>query len=253
MKHEDDALDAFASLLSGDYFFLMVRGSGKMWLQNAVKNEMMKRRGIIMKESFELNAVKAEMINMLTYDCRGAAIDMLADILLLANRDNAVSVCDIFGLNHKSIDRSWDQYGWTAEDIIVPGTLVISKEDGKYRVLPNFSLMKRLDRELLVCRGTKSGVQYCDEVNSYPSWNDICNKPIVKKEVLNEKPKTHHEYGISGDSSYHVGRQQDGTLGKNDYLSYSVHVNTTNPKVYHEIFDLAESLITEAQNEEEED
>ena len=195
-----------------------------------------------MKESFELNAVKDEMMNMLTYDCRGVAIGMLNAIMVSANRYGEVSVLDIFEMNRKTIDCSWDQYGWAAEDIITNGTLIISKtEDGKYRVLPNFSLMKRFDDKLY---------------NRYPSWDDICNKPIFKKEVLNEKPKEpkkRYEYGISGDSSYHVGHQQDGTLGKNDYLSYSIHVNTTNPRVYHEIFDLADSLITEAQTEEEED
>ncbi len=190
-----------------------------------------------MKESFELNAVKDEMTKMLTYCNRNAAICMLYNIMSYANKHTSISVFEIFDLNRKSIDFSWDQYGWTAEDIIIGSTLIISKtEDGKYRVIPNFSLIKRLDR--------------------WQSWNDISNNPIVKKEVLNEKPKEpkkRHEYGISGDSSYHIGHQHNGTLCKNDYLSYSIHINTTNPDVYHEIFDLAESLIAEAQNEEEED
>lgn len=174
--------------------------------------KVIKRRGTIMKESFELNAVKDEMMNMLTYDCRGAAICMLADILLLANRDNAVSVCDIFGLNHKSIDRSWDQYGWTIEDIIDIGTPFVSKNvDGKYRVCLPFHLMKRLDRD----------VQYYDEMHNCPSLNDLLNdsgkEPIAKKEVLNEKPKEPkkpHEYSLSFDSSYRIGYKEDGTLCK---------------------------------------
>ena len=259
MRHEEDALDVFAHLLSmRDCLILIGRGTGKTWLQNAIINEINKRRGTIMKESFELNAVKVEMMKMMTYDCRGAAICKLADILLLANRDNMVSVCDIFGLNHKPIDHSWDQYGWLTEDLIAPGTFGISKtEDGKYSVLLNFSLMKKFDWELLVCRGLKRDVQCDDKMyNCYPPLDDFFNKPFVKKEVLNEKPKEpkkHHEYGISGDSSYCVGYQKDGTWSKNDYLSYSVHVNTTNPDVYHEIFAFAENIIEEAQIKEEED
>jgi len=202
-----------------------------------------------MKESFELNAVKAEMTKMLTYDFRGAAIDMLYYIMAYANKYHSISVFDIFDLSHKPIDYSWDEYGWLAEDIIVPGTLVISKtEDGKYSVLLNFSLMKRFDR------GQPAYVKYYDEMNSYPSWNDFCNKPIVKKEVLNEKPKEpkkRHEYSLSCNSSYSMGYKEDGTLCKNDYPSYSIHVNTTNPEVYNEIFAFAESVITEAQEEEE--
>lgn len=185
-----------------------------------------------MKESFELNAVKDELNNLLTFDCRGAAIGMLSAILVCANRDNKVSVHDIFELNHRHIDNSWNWYGWTAEDII--STFISKSEDGVYRVNLHFGLMKRLEW--------------------WPSWNEISNNPIVKKEVLNEKPKEpkkHHEYSISSDSSYHISHQKDGTVGKNDYLSYSIHVDTTNPDVYHEIFDFAESLITEAQNEEE--
>jgi len=198
-----------------------------------------------MKESFELNAVKDELMNMLTYDCRGA-ISMLSAILVSANKYGEVSVLDIFEMNHKSIDCSWDQYGWTAEDIINTSTPFISKsEDGKYRVNLNFGLMKRFET-----------VQYYDEINSYPSWlnpKDICNKPIVKKEVLNEKPKEPkkpHEYSITGDANYRIMRQEDGTVGKNDYLSYSIHVDTTNPDVYNEIFAFAESVITEAQEED---
>lgn len=40
---------------------------------------------------------------------------------------------------------------------------------------------------------------------------------------------------------------------QDDYPSYSIHVNTTNSEVYHEILGIADTLITEAQNEEEED
>lgn len=188
-----------------------------------------------MKESFELNAAKAETMRILTYDRRSDAIYMLYNIMAYADKHNSISVFEIFDLNRKLIDHSWDEYGWAAEDILVNRPLIITKtEDGKYRVNINLGLMKRL--------------------NCWQPWNELINKPIVKKEVLNEKPKEpkkHHEYSISSDSSHRIGHQKDGTIGENDYLSYSIHVDTTNSDVYHEIFDFAESLITEAQNEEE--
>jgi hypothetical protein len=50
-----------------------------------------------------------------------------------------------------------------------------------------------------------------------------------------------------------MGYQQDGNLGKNDYLSYSIHVDTTNPDVYHEIYNMANYIIETAQLKEEEE
>ncbi len=79
----------------------------------------------------------------------------------------------------------------------------------------------------------------------------MCDEPIVKKEILNLKPKKPHEYSISGDSSYHIGQQHDGTIGKNGYLTYSIHVDTTNPDVYHEIYDMANYIIEANQKKEE--
>lgn len=187
-----------------------------------------------MKESFELNAVKDELNNLLTFDCRGDAIGMLSAILVCANRDNKVSVHDIFELNHRHIDNSWNWYGWTAEDII--STFISKSEDGVYRVNLHFGLMKRLEW--------------------WPSWNEISNNQIVKKEVLNEKPKEPkkcHEYHFNCDSSYHMGYQKNGTPGKNDYLTYSIHVDTTNPYVYYEIYNMADRIIHEAQVKEEEE
>lgn len=213
-----------------------------------------------MKESFELNAVKTELTDMLTYDRRSAAIDMLYDIMVYANKHYSISVFEIFNLNHKTIDYSWDQYGWFAKDIINNGSLIISKtEDGKYRVFPNFSLMKILDPWQPVCCGSKCSAQYYDEMNSYPSWlnpKDIFNKPVVKKEILNEKPKEpkkRHEYSLSCGSSYRMGYKEDGTLCKNDYPSYSIHVNTTNPDIYYGILGIADEMIEKAQLDEEEE
>ena len=96
------------------------------------------------------------------------------------------------------------------------------------------------------------GDDHSDKLYNWPT--DICEKPIVKKEVLNEKPKEpkkHHEYSISSDSSYRIGHQKDGTIGKNDHLSYSIHVDTTNPDIYHEIYNMANYIIETAQLKEE--
>ena len=197
-----------------------------------------------MKESFELNAMKYALNNLLTYDCRGGAIGMLSTILVCANKYGKVSVRDIFDMNHRKIDSSWDSYVWNAEDLICKAIpYIIKTEDGKYKVLMDFYYMEHPVND------------HSDKLHNWPT--DIFNEPIVKKEVLNEKPKESkepkkcHEYSLSCDSSYCIGYKEDGTLCKNDYPSYSIHVNTTNPDAYNEIFAFAESVITEAQEEEE--